>query len=116
MAMSEQENMMQTEETEQEPVHIPDVLPVMALKDVVLFPYVIVPLSVGRDKSVKAVDQALSENRLILLVTQKDPSEEDPAPDDLYDVGCVAVIMRMLKLPDCNIRILVQGLSRARSD
>ncbi len=114
--MSEQENVIQVDETEQEPVHIPDVLPVMALKDVVLFPYVIVPLSVGRDKSVKAVDQALSENRLILLVTQKDPSEEDPSPDDLYDVGCVAVIMRMLKLPDGNIRILVQGLSRARID
>ncbi len=114
--MTENEKVIQAPETEQEPVHIPDVLPAMALKDVVLFPYVIVPLSVGREKSVKAVDQALSENRLILLVTQKDASVEDPGPDDLYRVGCVAVIMRMLKLPDGNIRILVQGLSRARVD
>ncbi len=97
-------------------IQIPDVLPVMALKDVVLFPYVIVPLSVGRDKSVKAVDQALSQNRLILLVTQKDAKIDDPKPEELYEVGCVAVIMRMLKLPDGNIRILVQGVSRAKID
>ncbi len=114
--MAENEKVMQVETEQEEPIHIPDVLPVMALKDVVLFPYVIVPLSVGREKSVKAVDQALSENRLILLVTQKDMSVENPEPEDLYEVGCVAVIMRMLKLPDGNIRILVQGVSRARID
>ncbi len=114
--MAENENVVQPADTEQEPVHIPDVLPVMALKDVVLFPYVIVPLSVGREKSVKAVDQALSENRLIFLLTQRDASVEDPEPEDLFEIGCVAVIMRMLKLPDGNIRILVQGLSRARVD
>jgi len=99
-----------------EVIHIPDVLPVMALKDVVLFPYVIVPLSVGREKSVKAVDQALAQNRLILLITQRDAKIEDPTPADLYEMGCVAVIMRMLKLPDGNIRILVQGISRAKVD
>jgi len=114
--MAENENVVQPADAEQEPVHIPDVLPVMALKDVVLFPYVIVPLSVGREKSVKAVDQALSENRLIFLLTQRDASVEDPEPEDLFEIGCVAVIMRMLKLPDGNIRILVQGLSRARVD
>ncbi len=101
---------------EEEVIHIPDVLPVMALKDAVLFPYVIVPLSVGRDRSVRAVDEALSANRLILLVTQKDPTIEEPGPEDLYEIGCVAVIMRMLKLPDGNIRILVQGQARARVD
>ncbi len=101
---------------EEEVIHIPDVLPVMALKDVVLFPYVIVPLSVGRERSVKAVDEALAANRLILLVTQKDPTIEEPSPEDLHDIGCVAVIMRMLKLPDGNIRILVQGQARARVD
>ncbi len=113
--MSE-EKALAAEGEQQESVHIPDVLPVMALKDVVLFPYVIVPLSVGRERSVKAVDQALAENRLILLVTQKDASIEEPTPDDLYGVGCVAAIMRMLKLPDGNIRILVQGLARAKVD
>ncbi len=103
-------------EQEPEVVHVPDVLPVMALKDVVLFPYTIIPLSVGREPSVRAVDQALGSHRLILLVTQRDANVEAPTPDDLFRVGCVAVIMRMLKLPDGNIRILVQGLTRARLD
>jgi ATP-dependent Lon protease len=111
--MSDNATGVPTEITE-EVIHIPYILPVMAVKDVVLFPYVIVPLSVGREKSIKAVDQALAENRLILLVTQRDATLDDPTAEDLYEVGCVAVIMRMLKLPDGNIRILVQGLSRAR--
>jgi ATP-dependent Lon protease len=99
-----------------ESVSIPDVLPAMALKDTVLFPFVMVPLSVGRDRSVAAVDQALAENRLILLLAQKDGNQENPAAADLYDVGTVAGIMRMIKLPDNRIRILVQGLARARVD
>ncbi len=99
-----------------EVVHVPDVLPVMALKDVVLYPYTIIPLSVGRDPSIQAIDAALAEHRLILLVTQREPTVENPGADDLYEVGCVALIMRMLKLPDGTIRLLVQGLSRARID
>jgi len=114
--MNDTTEVVAPDEEQEEVVHVPDELPVMALKDVVLFPFVIVPLSVGREKSVKAVDTALAENRLILLLTQKDPNTEDPTPDELFEVGCVAVIMRMLKLPDGNIRILVQGLSRARAD
>jgi ATP-dependent Lon protease len=97
-----------------EAVAIPDVLPAMALKDAVLFPFVMVPLSIGRDRSVAAVDQALAENRLLLLLAQRDPNEESPAGKDLYQVGTVAGIMRMIKLPDNRIRILVQGLARAR--
>ncbi len=93
---------------------LPDVLPVLPLKDTVIFPYIILPLSVGRDKSVLAVDQALAENRIIMLVTQKDATVEDPGEGDLHDFGTAALIMRMLKLPDGRIRILVQGLSRAR--
>ena len=103
-------------ESREESVSIPDVLPVMALKDTVLFPFVMVPLSVGRERSVAAVDQALAENRLILLLAQKDGNQENPASADLYDVGTVAGIMRMIKLPDNRIRILVQGLARARVD
>jgi ATP-dependent Lon protease len=103
-------------ENREESVSIPDVLPVMALKDTVLFPFVMVPLSVGRERSVAAVDQALAENRLILLLAQRDANQENPGPADLYDVGTVAGIMRMIKLPDDRIRILVQGLARARVD
>ena len=97
-------------------INIPDVLPVMALRDAVLFPFAIIPLTVGRDISVRAVDDALAGDRLVLVLTQKDPQAEMPQPEDLYETGCVALIMRMLKLPDGTIRILIQGLSRARVD
>src|SRR2546428_2102242 len=99
---------------EQQQVKIPDVLPVLPLPDMVVFPYMIVPLFVNRDRSAKAVDQALSENRMILLVSQKNAEADDPKPEDLHDFGTVSVIMRMLKLPDGRIRILVQGFSRAK--
>jgi ATP-dependent Lon protease len=102
------------QETREETVAIPEVLPAMALKDSILFPFVMVPLSIGRERSVAAVDQALAESRLLLLLAQKEPSEENPAAKDLYQVGTVAGIMRMIKLPDNRIRILVQGLARAR--
>jgi ATP-dependent Lon protease len=99
---------------EEEPVKIPEVLPVLPLRDIVIFPFMIVPLYVSRERSIKAVDQALAENRMILLLAQKRQEDEDPAPDDLYAVGTVALIMRMLKLPDGRIRVLVQGIGRAR--
>ncbi|HYU36174.1 MAG TPA: endopeptidase La [Thermoanaerobaculia bacterium] len=101
-------------ETSDEAIKIPDVLPVLPLKDTVVFPYIILPLSVGRDKSVLAVDRALAESRVIMLVAQRDPALDNPGEDELYPLGTAAVIMRMLKLPDGRIRILVQGLSRAR--
>src|SRR5260221_391982 len=104
------------ETAKEEAIKIPDVLPVLPLKDLVIFPFIIVPMSVSREKSINAVDQALAETRVIMLTAQKDFQNEDPAEDDLYRVGTVAIIMRMLKLPDGRIRILVQGLSRARID
>ncbi|HET7745888.1 MAG TPA: endopeptidase La [Vicinamibacteria bacterium] len=97
-----------------EPVKVPDTLPVLPLRDIVIFPFMIVPLYVSRDRSIKAVDHALSENRMILLAAQKRQDDEDPGPDDIYPVGTVALIMRMLKLPDGRIRVLVQGVGRAR--
>jgi len=101
-------------EPQEEAIKIPDVLPVLPLKDTVVFPYIILPLSVGRDKSVLAVDRALSESRVIMLVAQRDAAMDNPGEPDLFEIGTAAVIMRMLKLPDGRIRILVQGLSRAR--
>ena len=97
-------------------LQIPDELPVLPLRDIVIYPFMIVPLFVSRDKSIRAVDEALSDNRMIMLVSQKDVDMEDPEQEDLYQVGTVAVIMRMLKLPDGRIRILIQGLSRAKVD
>jgi len=96
------------ETAKEEAIKIPDVLPVLPLKDLVIFPFIIVPLSVSREKSINAVDQALAENRVIMLTAQKDFQNEDPGEEDLYRVGTVAIIMRMLKLPDGRIRILVR--------
>src|SRR5436190_3844280 len=95
-------------------LQIPDQLPLLPLRDIVIYPFMIVPLFVSREKSIRAVDEALGEHRMILLACQKDLDKEEPQQDDLYKVGTVAVIMRMLKLPDGRIRILVQGVSRAR--
>ncbi len=97
-------------------MQIPSELPVLPLRDIVIYPFMIVPLFVSRDKSIKAVDEALTQNRMIMLVSQKDVDKEEPVQEDLYTVGTVAVIMRMLKLPDGRIRILIQGLSRAKVD
>src|SRR5499433_2352842 len=94
-------------------LQIPNELPVLPLRDIVIYPFMIVPLFVSREKSIRAVDEALGENRMILLASQKDLDKEEPTSEDLYSVGTAAVIMRMLKLPDGRIRILVQGLARA---
>lgn len=93
---------------------IPPVMPVLAVRDIVVFNYMILPLFVGREKSVKAVDAALSGDRYILILSQKDETVDDPNPDDLYQTGTVGMIMRMLKMPDGRLKVLVQGLSRAR--
>jgi len=93
-------------------VEIPSELPVLPLRDIVIYPFMIVPLFVSRDRSIRAVEEALKKDRMILLVSQKDVNKEEPEQDDLYTVGTVAIIMRMLKLPDGRIRILIQGLSR----
>ena len=103
------ENRQETEE-----LNIPDVLPLLPVRDVVVYPYMILPLFVGREISISAVDYALSKDRMIFLATQRDVGDEDPAPEAIYEVGTVAMIMRMLKLPDGRVKILVQGLTKAR--
>jgi ATP-dependent Lon protease len=111
-------SLLETEEVQidqtDEQVKLPDSMPVLPLRDIVIFPYMIVPLFVQRERSIRAVDQALSENRMIMLVAQRDLEKEEPGGPDLYNYGTAAAIMRMLKMPDGRIRILVQGLSRAR--
>ncbi|HYJ92538.1 MAG TPA: endopeptidase La, partial [Pyrinomonadaceae bacterium] len=97
-------------------MQIPSELQVLPLRDIVIYPFMIVPLFVSRDRSIRSVAQSLAENRMILLVSQKDVNKEEPKQEDLYEVGTVAIIMRMLKLPDGRIRILIQGLSRCRVD
>src|SRR5215471_10910268 len=100
-------------EQNDEQLKLPDSLPVLPLRDIVIFPYMIVPLFVQRERSIRAVEQALAENRMIMLIAQRDLEKEEPNGSDLYNYGTAAAIMRMLKMPDGRIRILVQGLSRA---
>ena len=98
---------------EGEELILPDELPLLPVRDVVVFPFMIMPLFVGREASIKAVDEALAGDRLIFLVTQKDLREENPGRSGLYRVGTISMIMRMLKLPDGRVKILVQGLAKA---
>ena len=95
-------------------LQVPKELPILMLRDIVVFPYMVIPLFVGREKSKNAIDHALSTNRMILLLTQKNMEIEEPRRSDIYNVGTVALIMRMLKLPDGRMRILAQGLVRAK--
>ena len=97
-----------------EEMEIPEVLPMMAVRDVVVFNYMIIPLFVGRPGSVEAVNEALGTNKLLMLVTQKDATKDNPKVEDLYDVGMVCVVMRTLKLPDGRLKVLVQAMSKAR--
>ena len=95
-------------------LEIPESLPMMAVRDVVVFNYMIIPLFVGRPGSIEAVNEGLSKNKLLMLVTQKDPTKDDPEEKDLYSVGMVSMIMRTLKLPDGRLKVLVQAISKAR--
>jgi ATP-dependent Lon protease len=93
---------------------IPQTLPMMAVRDVVIFNYMIIPLFVGRPNSVGAVNEALTKDKMIMLVAQKDATIDDPEPDDIFRVGMVCMIMRTLKLPDGRLKVLVQAMSKAR--
>ena len=88
--------------------------PLLPLRDIVVFPQMIVPLFVGRDRSVAALEAAMEGNKEIFLVAQLDPGEDDPARDDLYDMGVIATVLQLLKLPDGTVRVLVEGKQRAR--
>ena len=88
--------------------------PVLPLRDIVVFPHMIVPLFVGREKSVKALDDIMQDDKQILLVAQKDAGQDDPAVDDIYDVGTIGTVLQLLKLPDGTVKVLVEGSQRAK--
>jgi ATP-dependent Lon protease len=88
-------------------------VPILPLRDIVVFPYMIVPLFVGREKSIKALEAVMSEDKKVLLLAQKDGSVEDPSEDDLYKIGTIGNILQLLKLPDGTVKVLVEGISRA---
>ena len=95
-------------------VEVPDQLPLLPVRDIVVFPYMVLPLFVGREMSIKAIEAALAGNRMIFLATQKALDVENPKPEDIHTIGTVGIIMRMLKLPDERIKILVQGIAKAK--
>lgn len=88
-------------------------LPLLPLRDVVVFPHMVIPLFVGRPKSIKALEVAMEAGRQIMLVAQKAAGKDEPKPDDMFDVGCVSSILQMLKLPDGTVKVLVEGIQRA---
>ncbi len=89
-------------------------LPMMPIRDVVIFPYMMTPFVVGRDSSVRALEEALASDKKIFLATQHDASVDEPRPDEIYNVGTVANIVQSLKLPDGNIKVLVEGVERGK--
>ncbi|HLR82526.1 MAG TPA: endopeptidase La [Paenalcaligenes sp.] len=89
-------------------------LPLLPLRDVVVFPHMVIPLFVGRPRSIKALELAMENGNTILLVAQKTASKEDPTPEDMYEIGCAASILQMLKLPDGTVKVLVEGVERAK--
>ncbi|MCL1972036.1 MAG: endopeptidase La [Endomicrobia bacterium] len=93
---------------------IPDTLPMLPVRDIILYPAMVLPLAVGREKSVKALEEAMATNRLIFVVTQKNIQVEDPTPDDIFNIGTVCEVLQMLKMPDGTLKALVEGLSRAQ--
>ncbi len=92
----------------------PTTLPLLPLRDVVVFPHMVIPLFVGRPKSIKALEAAMESGKSIVLVAQKSAAKDDPAPEDLYEIGSIANILQMLKLPDGTVKVLVEGSQRAR--
>ena len=105
---------MTIENTSQLPVTETDLLPLLPLRDVVVYPHLVIPLFVGRAKSVRALELAVENGKQIVLVAQKSANQEDPGPQDLYEIGTLATILQMLKLPDGTVKVLVEGISRAR--
>ena len=91
-----------------------ETFPVLPLRDIVVFPHMIVPLFVGREKSIKALEEVMREDKRILLVAQREAADDDPAPEGMYDVGTIASVLQLLKLPDGTVKVLVEGNERAR--
>ncbi|MES2815616.1 MAG: LON peptidase substrate-binding domain-containing protein, partial [Pseudomonadota bacterium] len=88
--------------------------PVLPLRDIVVFPHMIVPLFVGREKSVRALEEVMQDDKQILLSSQKDPTADDPASDGIFRVGVLANVLQLLKLPDGTVKVLVEGKSRVK--
>jgi ATP-dependent Lon protease len=114
MAETDKDDLVTLLQDDEQVEDIPDKLPLLPVRDVVIFPDMVLPLYIGRDKSIQAVEEAMDKERMLFLATQKDQSIEEPKPDEIFRVGTVCRILRVLKLPEGHFKVLIQGLEKAR--
>ena len=114
MAETDKDDLISIIEEDEKDATLPETLPLMSVRDIVIFNDMLLPLFVGREKSVRAVEEAVAKNGYLFLATQKDPGIENPEQDQIFSVGTVSRILRMLKLPDGSVKALVQGIAKAR--
>ena len=114
--MSDQNDTTSQDDAKQVRSSDPVVLPVLPLRDIVVFPHMIVPLFVGRDKSVRALENVMEDDKQILLVAQRNAADDDPSVKDIYEIGTIGTVLQLLKLPDGTVKVLVEGVRRARVD
>jgi ATP-dependent Lon protease len=114
MGQTDKDDLIRLIEEDDATVEIPTILPLLPVRDIVIFSDMLLPLFIGREKSIRAVEEAVSKDGYLLLATQKDPTIEDPSTDEIFSMGTVSRVLRILKLPDGHVKALVQGLTKAR--
>ncbi|MDF1593391.1 MAG: endopeptidase La [Desulfobacterales bacterium] len=114
MAETDKDDLVSIIDDDDKNIQIPNPLPLIPVRDVVIFTDMLLPLFIGRERSVRAIEEAVKQDRLLLLATQKDPGTEEPSPEQIYGMGTVGRILRILKLPDGRVKALVQGIAKAR--
>jgi ATP-dependent Lon protease len=114
MAETDKDDLISIIDEDEKDVPIPDTLPLISVRDIVIFTDMLLPLFIGREKSIRAVEEAVAKDGYLFLAAQKDPNFENPSPDQIYSVGTVSRVLRMLKLPDGRMKALVQGLEKAK--
>jgi len=114
MAEADKDDLISIIADDEKEAHIPGILPLMPVRDVVVFADMLLPLFVGREKSMRAVEEAVEKEGFLFMATQKDPAIENPHADEIFRTGTVGRVLRMMRLPDGGIKILVQGFSRAK--
>ncbi|MBA3035894.1 MAG: endopeptidase La, partial [Desulfobacterium sp.] len=114
MGETDKDDLIKMIEEDENDTNFPEIMPLMPVRDVVIFTDMLLPLFVGREKSVRAVEEAVRKDGFLLLVTQKDPNVENPGQDEMFRIGTVSKVLRMLKLPDGRVKALVQGIAKAK--
>jgi len=114
MAETDKDDLISIIDEDEKDAVVPDTLPLISVRDIVIFTDMLLPLFIGREKSIRAVEEAMEKDGFLFLAAQKDPNIENPEPDQIFKVGTVSKILRMLKLPDGRVKALVQGIEKAR--